>query len=87
MFDTVVFKEEKDNGWHKENNESCGCARGRRLLSSDINFFRREVSVEDIAVGVLFLASDETRNITATLLPITAGLDKNILAPEPYFTI
>ena len=64
-----------------------GMTAGRRLLSSDINFFRREVSVEDIAAGVLFLASDETRNITASLLPITAGLDKNILAPDPYFTI
>jgi len=64
-----------------------GMTADRRLLSSDINYFRREVSMEDIAVGVLFLASDETRNITASLLPITAGLDKNILTPEPYFTI
>ena len=64
-----------------------GMNTGLRLISSEINYFRREVTVEDIATGVLFLASDETRNITSCLLPITAGLDKNIIAPEPYFTI
>jgi NAD(P)-dependent dehydrogenase (short-subunit alcohol dehydrogenase family) len=51
------------------------------------NFFRREITPEDIAAGVLFLASDEARNITSYGLPVTAGQEKPIPAPEPYFTV
>ena len=51
------------------------------------NYFRREVTPEDIAVGVLFLASDEARNITGHGLPVTAGCEKQIPPPEPFFTV
>ena len=51
------------------------------------NFFRREVTVEDVAAGVLFLASDEARNITSHWLPVTAAIEKKAPATEPYFTV
>ena len=51
------------------------------------NFFRREITSEDIAHGVLFLVSDEARNITSCGLPITAGCEKTLPAPDPYFTV
>ena len=51
------------------------------------NFFRREITVKDIVAGVLFLASDEARNVTSCWFPISAGVEKKLPAAEPYFTI
>jgi hypothetical protein len=51
------------------------------------NFFRREITAKDIVAGVLFLASDEARNVTACWFPISAGVEKKLPSPEPYFTI
>ena len=51
------------------------------------NFFRREVTPEEIAAGVLYLASEEARNITGYGLPITAGCEKQLPSLKPYFTV
>jgi hypothetical protein len=36
---------------------------------------------------VLFLASEEARNITSTWIPVTAGVEKKTPSLEPYFTV
>ncbi len=51
------------------------------------HFFRREISAQDVTNAVLFLASDEARNITSHILPVSAGFEKKTPAPEPYFTV
>jgi len=56
-------------------------------LAYDLTFFRREVTAQDITDTVLFLASEEAKNITAHWIPVTAGIEKKALAPEPYFTV
>jgi NAD(P)-dependent dehydrogenase (short-subunit alcohol dehydrogenase family) len=56
-------------------------------LAYSSTFFRREVTAQDIADTVLFLASEEAKNITAHWIPVTAGIEKKALAPEPYFTV
>lgn len=56
-------------------------------LAYTATFFRREVTAQDIANTVLFLASEEARNITSQWIPVTAGIEKKALAPEPYFTV
>jgi len=53
----------------------------------DYNFFHREITGEDIAAAVLFLASEEARNITSTWLPVTAGVEKKVPDNKPFFTI
>ena len=53
----------------------------------DYNFFHREITGNDIAAAVLFLASEEARNITSTWLPVTAGVEKKIPDAKPFFTI
>jgi NAD(P)-dependent dehydrogenase (short-subunit alcohol dehydrogenase family) len=52
----------------------------------DYNFFHREISGEDIAAAVMFLASDEARNITSSWLPVTAGVEKKVPDNKPFFT-
>jgi NAD(P)-dependent dehydrogenase (short-subunit alcohol dehydrogenase family) len=56
-------------------------------LAYSSTFFRREVTAQDIADTVLFLASEEAKNITAHWIPVTAGIEKKALAPEPYFIV
>ena len=51
------------------------------------NYFRREVTPEDIAVSVLFLASNETRNITGYGLPVTTGCEKQLPHPEAFLLV
>jgi 3-oxoacyl-[acyl-carrier protein] reductase len=53
----------------------------------DYNFFHREISGGDIAAAVLFLASEEARNITSSWLPVTAGVEKKVPDPKPFFTV
>ncbi len=53
----------------------------------DYNFFHREITGNDIAAAVLFLASEEARNITSSWLPVTAGVEKKVPDPKPFFTI
>ena len=56
-------------------------------LAYDSTFFRREVTPQDISNAVLFLASEEARNITAHWIPVTAGIEKKALSLEPYFIV
>jgi NAD(P)-dependent dehydrogenase (short-subunit alcohol dehydrogenase family) len=56
-------------------------------LAYHVNYFNREVTPEDIADTILFLASDEARNITSHWIPVTAGTEKKVPPPEPFFTI
>ena len=53
----------------------------------DYNFFHREITGNDIAAAVLFLASEEARNITSSWLPVTAGVEKKVPDPKPFFTL
>lgn len=53
----------------------------------DYNFFHREITGNDIASAVLFLASEEARNITSSWLPVTAGVEKKVPDPKPFYTI
>jgi NAD(P)-dependent dehydrogenase (short-subunit alcohol dehydrogenase family) len=55
-------------------------------LGYEANYFRREVTPEDVANAVLFLASDAARNITSHWLPVTAGVEKRSIPCEPFFT-
>ena len=64
-----------------------GLNKGRQIASTADNYFRREITVEDIAAAVLFLASEEARNITSTWIPVTAGVEKKTPSLEPYFTV
>ncbi|MFC1862595.1 SDR family NAD(P)-dependent oxidoreductase [Thermodesulfobacteriota bacterium] len=56
-------------------------------LAYNSTFFHREVTPQDISNAVLFLASEESRNITSHWIPVTAGIEKKPLSPEPYFTV
>ncbi len=49
--------------------------------SNPYNFFHRKITSADIAAAVLFLASDEARNITSSWLPVTAAVEKKV--PDP----
>jgi enoyl-[acyl-carrier-protein] reductase (NADH) len=51
------------------------------------NFLRREITALDIANAVLFLASEEARNITSHWLAVSSAQHKKTPAPEPYFTV
>jgi NAD(P)-dependent dehydrogenase (short-subunit alcohol dehydrogenase family) len=42
---------------------------------------------EDVAVAVLFLASDESKAITSMWIPVTSGIEKRVLPPKPLFTV
>jgi len=53
----------------------------------DYNFFFKQKTANDIAAAVLFLASEEARNITSSWLPVTAGVEKKVPDPKPFFTI
>jgi NAD(P)-dependent dehydrogenase (short-subunit alcohol dehydrogenase family) len=53
--------------------------------SNPYNFFHRNITAADIAAAVLFLASDEARNITSSCLPVTAGVEKKVPDPKPFF--
>jgi NAD(P)-dependent dehydrogenase (short-subunit alcohol dehydrogenase family) len=55
--------------------------------SDPYNFFHRKITGADIAAAVLFLASDEAHNITSSCLPVTAGVEKKVPDPEPFFEI
>lgn len=49
--------------------------------------FRREVTAQDVANTVMFLASEEARNITSHWIPVTAACHKKTPPPEPCFTV
>jgi NAD(P)-dependent dehydrogenase (short-subunit alcohol dehydrogenase family) len=49
------------------------------------HYFRREITEQDVTNAVLFLASDEARNITSHILTVTAGAEKKTPAHDPYF--
>jgi 3-oxoacyl-[acyl-carrier protein] reductase len=51
------------------------------------NILRREITGEDVAAAVLFLASDESRSITSTWLPVTSGIEKKVPPPKPLFIV
>jgi NAD(P)-dependent dehydrogenase (short-subunit alcohol dehydrogenase family) len=51
------------------------------------HYFHREIATEEIANAVLWLSSEETRNITGCALPVSAGGELKPPTPEPYFTI
>ena len=53
----------------------------------DYNLLHRPITGEDIAAAVLFLASEEARNITASWLPVTAGVEKKVPDNKPFFTV
>ena len=53
----------------------------------DYNFFHRPITGEDIAAAVLFFASEESRNITSTWLPVTAGVEKKVPDNKPLFKV
>jgi hypothetical protein len=53
----------------------------------NFDFFRREITAQDVTNAVMFLASEEARNITSHMLPVTAASEKKTPAPEPYFTV
>jgi 3-oxoacyl-[acyl-carrier protein] reductase len=53
----------------------------------DYNFFHRPITGEDIAAAVVFLASEESRNITSSWLPVTAGVEKKVPDNKPLFTV
>ena len=48
-------------------------------------FFHREVTEKDVANAVLFLASEDARNITSQWLAVTAGKEKKQPSAKPYF--
>lgn len=51
------------------------------------HFFHREITAQDVTNAVLFLASDEARNITSQWLAVSAAAEKKTPASEPYFTV
>ena len=51
------------------------------------NILRREITGEDVAAAVLFLASDESKSITSMWIPVTSGIEKRVPPPKPLFTI
>ena len=51
------------------------------------HFFRREITMQDVTNAVLFLASEEAKNITSHMLPVSAGFEKKTPSAEPYFTV
>jgi NAD(P)-dependent dehydrogenase (short-subunit alcohol dehydrogenase family) len=53
----------------------------------DYNFFHRPITGEDIAAAVLFFASEESRNITSSWLPVTAGVEKKVPDNKPLFKV
>lgn len=55
-------------------------------LAYNKTFFGREVTPQDISNAILFLASEDSRNITSHWISVTAGIEKKPLSTEPYFT-
>jgi NAD(P)-dependent dehydrogenase (short-subunit alcohol dehydrogenase family) len=53
----------------------------------DGQFFHREVTDKDIANTVMFLASEDARNITSQWIAVTAGKEKKQPAAKPYFIL
>ena len=53
----------------------------------DGQFFHREVTDKDIANTVMFLASEDARNITSQWIAVTAGKEKKQQAAKPYFIL
>ena len=51
------------------------------------NILYREITPEDVAATVLFLASDESKSITSTWIPVTSGIEKRVLPLKPLFTV
>lgn len=57
------------------------------VFYQNFHYFRREITTEDIANAVLWMASEEARNITGIALPVSCGGELKMPASEPYFTI
>lgn len=55
--------------------------------SATNHFFHREITAQDVTNAVLFLASDEAKNITSHMLPVSAAGEKSAPASDPYFTV
>ena len=51
------------------------------------NILYREITPEDVAATVLFLASDESKSITSVWIPVTSGIEKRVLPHKPLFTV
>ena len=51
------------------------------------NILYREITPGDVAATVLFLASDESKSITSTWIPVTSGIEKRVLPHKPLFTV
>jgi NAD(P)-dependent dehydrogenase (short-subunit alcohol dehydrogenase family) len=56
-------------------------------LGYTATFFHREVTDQDVANTVLFMASDEASNITSHWIPVSGGIEKRVPPPEPFFTV
>ena len=55
------------------------------LKRLDGQFFHREVTDKDVANTVLFLASEEARNITSQWIAVTAGKEKKTTGCQALF--
>ena len=53
----------------------------------NLDFFRREITAQDVTNTVLYLASEEARNITSQVVAVTAAVEKKTPSIEPYFTV
>lgn len=53
----------------------------------DENFLRREITAQDVANAVMFLASEEARNITSHWLAVDSAQHKKTPPLEPCFTV
>jgi 3-oxoacyl-[acyl-carrier protein] reductase len=51
------------------------------------NILYREITPEDVAATVLFLASDESKSLTSVWIPVTSGIEKRVLPHKPLFTV
>lgn len=52
-----------------------------------VHFFQRSISMEEITAAVLYLASEDARNITGIALPVSAGAELKTPPPVPFFSI
>ena len=62
-------------------------ARAAYAKYCDTHYFRREITMQDVTNAVLFLASEEARNITSHMLPVSAAAEKKTPNAEPYFSV
>ena len=51
------------------------------------HYFPREITAEEVAGVVTWLASDATRNITAHAIPVSGGAERKPVPAQPYFVV